>query len=139
MSTQRSLELLNQQKDALARLLLLLDTELQQISSRDAEALISLVKEKEVLLEQIQQQDEQLSTLLPSELTEQQTTLKEQIIDLVKDCQYRTQINATAVEQGQLRLEHLRNLIVESRAKESLTYDKAGKKHSGSRGSGISA
>ncbi len=139
MSMQQSLELLNKQKDALLQLQLLLDNELHQISSRDAEALISLVKEKETLLEQIQLQDEQLGKLLPDPLLPQQQELKSEILDLVKDCQYRTQVNATAVEQGQLRLEHLRSLIIESRAKESLTYDKAGRKHSGNRGGGVSA
>lgn len=48
----------------------------------------------------------------------------EQAKRLLDDCKYRTQVNQKAVEQGQLRLTHLRNLMMEVRAKESLTYDK---------------
>ncbi len=50
-----------------------------------------------------------------------------------------TDVNQVAVEQGQLRLAHLRNLMMEVRAKESLTYDKAGKKKGGFSGKGVSA
>ena len=59
--------------------------------------------------------------------------------EMVVQCQFRTKINQTAVEQGQLRLEHLRNLLLESRAKESMTYDKSGRTRGGSSGGGISA
>ena len=58
---------------------------------------------------------------------------------LLDDCKYRTQVNQKAVEQGQLRLTHLRNLMMEVRAKESLTYDKKGKPKGGTLGSGVSA
>lgn len=51
----------------------------------------------------------------------------------------RRQINQKAVEQGQLRLTHLRNLMLEVRAKESLTYDKSGKPNASRSGSGVSA
>ena len=58
---------------------------------------------------------------------------------LLEQCQYQTQINQKAVEQGQLRLTHLRNLMLEVRAKESLTYDKSGKPNATRSGSGVSA
>ncbi|MDF2178333.1 flagellar export chaperone FlgN [Aliiglaciecola sp. CAU 1673] len=125
----------------LDRLQSLLDQELSLISNRDAEALITLVKEKEALLDAIQALDEKLKTALSSDIEEDVAIadLKQQILSKVEECKYRTKINATAVEQGQLRLEHLRGLIMEARAKESLTYDKAGKKQSGTKSGGISA
>lgn len=132
---------LTKQLAQLERLQLMLDQELSMISNRDAEALISLVKEKEALLDAIQALDTSLKDQL-SPASEQDPAiaeLKQQILAKVEDCKYRTKINATAVEQGQLRLEHLRSLIMEARAKESLTYDKTGKKQSSTKGGGISA
>ena len=63
----------------------------------------------------------------------------EQAKTLLSECQYCTEVNQRAVEQGQLRLVHLRNLMMDVRAKESLTYDKAGKKKGGFSGKGVSA
>lgn len=135
------IEAMQHQQELLGKLQVLLDSELQLISSRDAEALINLVNEKEALLNEIQQQDQKIGELYPATSADDAefATTKERIQQQVEDCQYRTQINATAVEQGQLRLEHLRNLIMEVRAKESLTYDKAGKKKAGPKGGGVKA
>lgn len=117
-----------------------LESELHLISSRDAEALINVVQEKETLLEAIQLQDSVINGLYqPDTASEQQRALLEQGKELVKQCQYRTQINQTAVEQGQLRLEHLRNLLLEARAKESMTYDKSGKPQGGTHTPAIKA
>ena len=121
-----------------------LESELHLISSRDAESLIKLLQSKEALLDTIQQQDSVIEKLyLQSDEETQQsaqiTELFDQAKQLVAQCQFRTKINQTAVEQGQLRLEHLRNLLLESRAKESMTYDKSGKTRGGSSSGGISA
>ncbi|WP_088330269.1 flagellar export chaperone FlgN [Lacimicrobium sp. SS2-24] len=134
-------EAMKHQQELLGKLQLLLDSELQLISSRDAEALINLVNQKEALLDEIQQQDQKIASLYSNDSVKDTDfdEAKAAIQKLVEDCQYRTQINATAVEQGQLRLEHLRNLIMDVRAKESLTYDKAGKKKSGPMGGGVKA
>lgn len=121
-----------------------LESELHLISSRDAESLIKLLESKEALLNTIQHQDELIERLyLQADTNTQQSTdtikLFDEAKELVAQCQFRTQINQTAVEQGQLRLEHLRNLLLESRAKESMTYDRSGKTKGGRSGGGISA
>jgi flagella synthesis protein FlgN len=121
-----------------------LETELHLISSRDAEDLITLLKSKEALLDSVQAQDVLIAKLYKDASPEQQsspelTQLLDSAIEMVAQCQYRTAINQTAVEQGQLRLEHLRNLLLESRAKESMTYDKSGRTRGGSSSGGISA
>ena len=137
-------EQLAKQIEQLSALKALLEKELHLISSRDAESLMTLLKDKEQLLSDIQHLDEtvnpQLKALqqeapLSSELNE----LVEQAKILLSECQYCTDVNQVAVEQGQLRLAHLRNLMMEVRAKESLTYDKAGKKKGGFSGKGVSA
>ena len=73
------------------------------------------------------------------DLCEEDEALMANAKKLLDDCKYRTQVNQKAVEQGQLRLTHLRNLMMEVRAKESLTYDKKGKPKGGTLGSGVSA
>lgn len=122
----------------------ILETELHLISSRDAEALISLLNTKEALLATIQEQDLVISKIYSSASQESKdnpeiTSLFDDAKELLSQCKFRTQINQTAVEQGQLRLEHLRSLLLESRAKESMTYDKSGKTRGGSTTGGISA
>lgn len=116
----------------LEQLKLSLESELHLISSRDAEALIKLLHAKEQLLNQIRDQDiliekEYQLVSQANKLSPDVDELFEQAKELVSQCKYRTEINAKAVEQGQLRLEHLRHLLLESRAKESMTYDKSGK------------
>ncbi|MFT6776501.1 MAG: flagella synthesis protein FlgN [Paraglaciecola sp.] len=122
----------------------ILETELHLISSRDAESLINMLKTKEALLDSVQQQDTFIASLYSKASQEQKdeeelVALFNQAKEMVVQCQFRTKINQTAVEQGQLRLEHLRNLLLESRAKESMTYDKSGRTRGGTSGGGISA
>ena len=122
----------------------ILETELHLISSRDAESLINMLKTKEALLDSVQQQDTVIAGLYTKASQEQKddeelVELFNQAKEMVSQCQFRTQINQTAVEQGQLRLEHLRNLLLESRAKESMTYDKSGRTQGGTSGSGVKA
>lgn len=137
-------EQLTQQTENLASLKAMLDKELHLISSRDVEALMTLLKDKEQLLGAIQNLDDAVNPQL--KVLQQEAPLPEDIqahIDqaknLLSECQYCTEVNQLAVEQGQLRLVHLRNLMMDVRAKESLTYDKAGKKKGGFSGKGVSA
>ena len=134
---------LSQQVANLEGLCLLLEKELHLISSRDAETLMSLLEDKSALLESIQATDQKVEALY-RQTTDETISAEEQGLmgkakSLLEDCKYKTQINQKAVEQGQLRLTHLRNLMLEVRAKESLTYDKKGKPNAGRLGSGISA
>lgn len=142
--TKALTEQLTQQKDNLASLKSMLDKELRLIGSRDAEALMNLLKDKEQLLGAIQDLDETINPQLQElqqegQLPDDIRILIEHAQTLLSECQYCTEVNQLAVEQGQLRLVHLRNLMMDVRAKESLTYDKAGKKKGGFSGKGVSA
>jgi flagella synthesis protein FlgN len=135
---------IKQQFSFLQELQQVLETELTLISSRDPESLINLLKKKEELLDNIQKQDAVITSAYQNTDPEQRQSpeiqaLFDQANELVSQCKYRTEINKTAVEQGQLRLEHLRNLLLESRAKESLTYDKSGKTQGSVLGRNINA
>ena len=135
--------LINQQIELLETLKVQLESELHLISSRDPESLTNLVNDKANTLDQIAELDNTIkqqyasteSTILRDELN----PLFEKANGLIEECKYRTEVNAKAVEQGQLRLEHLRNLLLEARAKESLTYDKSGKPKGGSSLKGVKA
>ncbi|QGX61001.1 flagellar export chaperone FlgN [Alteromonas mediterranea] len=129
------------QVEQLSTLVALLEKELQLISSRDAESLMKVLDEKTQLLTSIQALDSDIERTLDgsASLSQYDEDLMEQAKRLLDDCKYRTQVNQKAVEQGQLRLTHLRNLMMEVRAKESLTYDKKGKPKGGTLGSGVSA
>lgn len=142
--SQNLLQGLQQQIANLEHLALLLEQELHLISTRDAEALMNLLKEKEQTLDTIQQSDIAINkqyqalvkeTAVPDDVSE----LIAKARKLLEECQYRTSVNQKAVEQGQLRLTHLRNLMLEVRAKESLTYDKSGKPKGSGLGRGVSA
>lgn len=132
---------LNDQVEKLTALSGLLERELHLISSRDAEALMALLDDKTKLLEEIQTLDATAESMFANgqSYSKEDDALTEKAKILLDDCKYRTQVNQKAVEQGQLRLSHLRNLMMEVRAKESLTYDKKGKPKGGTLGSGVSA
>lgn len=132
---------LNKQVELLSALNTVLEKELQLISSRNAEALMQLLDEKKSLLESIQALDTAIENKMVGSgaLPPEEENLVNKAKQLLDDCKYRTQVNQKAVEQGQLRLSHLRNLMMEVRAKESLTYDKKGKPKGGKLGSGVSA
>ena len=141
---QSLLSMLDSQIAHLENLAVLLDKELHLISSRNAEELMTLLKEKEETLESIQAIDSEIHRHYQSQLSaenrsEDVQARLDQAQKCLEQCQYQTQINQTAVEQGQLRLTHLRNLMLEVRDKESLTYDKKGKPSGGKLGSGVSA
>lgn len=129
------------QVEQLSSLAVLLEKELQLISSRDAESLMNLLDEKTALLTSIQALDGSIERTISDQgsMSEEDEALMENAKKLLDDCKYRTQVNQKAIEQGQLRLTHLRNLMMEVRAKESLTYDKKGKPKGGTLGSGVSA
>lgn len=130
----------------LSQLQLLLESELHLISSRDAEGLLSLLEQKQANLDSVEAQDKLIKSLYGSadnDVKSDKNTiindLFEQAKQLVEQCKFRTSINQKAVEQGQLKLEHLRHLLLETRAKESMTYDRSGKPKGGTLGKGISA
>ena len=136
-------QLVNQQIELLQTLKVQLESELHLISSRDAESLTTLVNQKAQTLDNIAQLDQAISQHYAQcndeKLKAELQSLLEQASGIVEECKYRTEVNAKAVEQGQLRLTHLRNLLLEARAKESLTYDKSGQKKGGGSMKGIKA
>lgn len=126
------LSAINKQEEQLIALKALLENELHLISSREPETLMGLLKEKEELLNEIEAQDNSISSLFEKvkangESIDEAVVAMEKCDNVIHECKYLTQINAKSVEQGQLRLTHLRNLMMELRARETMTYDRSGK------------
>jgi flagella synthesis protein FlgN len=126
------LSAIDKQFEQLTSLKALLENELHLISSREPETLMGLLKEKEELLNQIESEDASIASLFEKakaneENVEEAVAAMNKCNAIIHECKYLTQINAKSVEQGQLRLTHLRNLMMELRARESMTYDRSGK------------
>lgn len=126
------LSAIDKQSEQLTALKALLENELHLISSREPETLMCLLKEKEELLSLIENQDNSISSLFEKakangDSIEDALAAMNACNAIIHECKYLTQINAKSVEQGQLRLTHLRNLMMELRARESMTYDRSGK------------
>jgi flagella synthesis protein FlgN len=122
----------------------LLEQELHLISSREPETLMQVLQTKQELLDKIEAQDSAVDTLYnrtktKTDIPESCETLLQDCKQVLFECKYLTQINAKSVEQGQLRLVHLRNFMMELRAKESMTYDRTGRTNGDSSSTGISA
>jgi flagella synthesis protein FlgN len=135
------LSAIDKQAEQLTALKALLENELHLISSREPETLMALLKDKEEMLSLIEEQDKSISLLFEKakaneESVEGALAAMDSCSAIIHECKYLTQINAKSVEQGQLRLTHLRNLMMELRARESMTYDRTGKTKgdSGSKG-----
>ncbi|MBO1254079.1 flagellar export chaperone FlgN [Alteromonas sp. 5E99-2] len=136
-------DLLKTQHGQLTEVVSLLKEELELISRREPDLLLEVVQNKSLLLDKIQHTDTLIDKALKERPTQDLSELEERIYQVVNDtleqCKRLTAINQKAVEQSQLKLTHLRQLIMDMRARESLTYDKSGKPKGGTLGKGIKA
>ena len=137
-------EAVKKQETQLAQLKQILESELHLISSREPETLMALLQEKEEVLSAIESSDSVINPLY--EKAKQEGSIDDAVQTatdackaIVEECKYLTQINAKSVEQGQLRLTHLRNLMMDLRARETMTYDKSGRTKGDSSTGGFSA
>lgn len=129
---------MQQQEESVSRLLDLLQSEQQLISARNSDALQQVVAEKNQVIARIQEIDvllerqagESVETFTQPDVKEQM----ERIQRLLTECKKASEVNRLAVEQTQLKISQLRNLLAESRAKETMTYDKLGRKNSAALG-----
>ena len=138
------LDAINKQEEQLVSLKAILENELHLISTREPETLMALLQEKEEALSAIDKQESVIAPLYEeskqnNQITDEVNEAVARCNKIVEECKYLTEISAKSVEQGQLRLSHLRNLMMELRAKESMTYDRNGKTRGDSSGGGVSA
>lgn len=142
VSEQSIITFLNQQQAQLDALLLLLQQELAALSGRDIEQLDLLIKQKTVLLQQIQSTDHALSQ--QSHLADYIDTdwFKQSVNNLdalLEQCKAQTQVNQQVLDYSQLTLDRLKNEILSAKGKSGLTYTNKGKPAVDNKGSGIKA
>lgn len=136
---------IRKQLELLCRLKDILEQELHMISSREPESLLQVLKDKEQVLEQIESQDQAVEILYERHqnggkvIEDICQELFGECKQKLEECKYLTEINTRCVEQGQLRLVHLRNTMLELRSRESMTYDKAGNTRGTGPGKGVRA
>jgi len=132
--------LLDQQQQLLHTICGLLKQEREAIADRQPEILVELLESKMQLLGDVESNDKAIKAALvnqpPSLAQDEKISL---IRSLLEECKQLTSINQQAVSKSQVRLNHLKHLLVEGRQKESMTYDKAGQVTGGTRIKGIKA
>jgi flagella synthesis protein FlgN len=132
--------LLDQQQQLLHTICGLLKQEREAITDRQPEVLVALLENKMQLLGEVESNDKAIKAALvnqsPSLAQDEKIAL---IRSLLEECKQLTSINQQAVSKSQVRLNHLKHLLVEGRQKESMTYDKAGQVTGGTRIKGIKA
>jgi flagella synthesis protein FlgN len=134
---------INKQLTLLSELKEILEQELHLISSREPEKLMQLLQDKEAVLGNIESQDQAVEIMYArvseqAEVPQSCHVLLDKCKKVLGECKYLTAINAKSVEHGQLRLVHLRNMMMELRAKESMTYNRAGRATADGAGKGVS-
>ncbi|GGW63616.1 flagellar export chaperone FlgN [Alishewanella tabrizica] len=136
------LTLLNQQQAQLNALLLLLQQELNVLSSRDIDVLDELTQQKAQLLSQITDIDVAISQQPDLENHVKMDWFTSQVIaldSLLDACKSQTQVNQHVLEHSQLTLDRLKNELLASKGKSGLTYTNKGKPAVDNKGSGVKA
>lgn len=140
-SLQQVNDLLNTQKGLLKNMLNTLDLELEAIRQRSGEALINIAQEKEQQLIAIKKADAAINNESSIELiksTPELTQLKQEVLDLLQQCQQKNEVCYLTASQNQVAIEQVKSLLIGG--SKNTTYNELGQKNSfGSLGKGIKA
>lgn len=134
-------DLLNTQKDHLKNMLTTLDLELEAIRQRNGETLINIAQDKEQQLVAIKKADMAINNEASIELiksTPELTQLKQDVLDLLEQCQQKNEVCYLTASQNQVAIEQVKSLLIGG--SKNTTYNELGQKNSfGSLGKGIKA
>ena len=134
--------LLQQQKQLLEELLLLLRQEIAALASRDITALEQISSHKISLLQQLQQNDDTLANITDISQHKTASWFVEHVAmldTLLGQCKTQNDINQQTLEQSQLTLARFKTELLSSRGKSGLTYTSKGKPAVDNKGKGIKA
>lgn len=134
--------LLQQQKQLLEELLLLLRQEIAALASRDITALEQISSQKISLLQQLQQNDDTLANITDISQHKTASWFVEHVAmldTLLGQCKTQNDINQQTLEQSQLTLARFKTELLSSRGKSGLTYTSKGKPAVDNKGKGIKA
>ena len=130
MKTQQLTEHLKLQLDTIKQLQQVLDVEKNALIKRQHELLESLAVQKEQLLIQLNECDQQVAQLLEQQsLPEQLSPLRTQISDTIEQCHIQNQANGRAIDLSINSLDRLQRSLIQKRSGNSMTYNAKGKTH----------
>lgn len=134
-------KLLNQQKRRLQQMLTTLANELDAIKNRNGTLMVEISEQKQLQLEAIRNADaqfnnEETTQLIESDLELQQ--LKQELTDLLEQCQTQNEVCYLTATQNQIAVEQVKNLLVGG-TKNTTYNDKGQTKSAGTLGKGIKA
>ncbi|AOW76572.1 hypothetical protein A3Q34_06690 [Colwellia sp. PAMC 20917] len=135
-------QLIAQQLHNLQQLEELLSVEKEVLQKQSPQALTAVTEQKEALLKDIQQLDEQnaqniiLKNEVKSGIHQQEIAEIEAILLRCKD---KNQVNGQIIQQSSLAAERMKNSLLENHNRSSMTYNSKGKKSGGLSSLGIKA
>ena len=120
-------ELLEHQNLLLDSLLTLLEEEFNFLKQRQVSELPEIAHNKQQLLEQIQQQDQQISQHPNRDaLKDELSPLKELLVEKLRHCQEKNEVNGKLIELNLAANRRLGSVLTQLRDRNSMTYDNKG-------------
>ena len=113
----------------------LLEEEKQCLKEKSFENLNTLLFNKQKLLQKINRDNKTISTKDNLTIIEQDqilSTLKQNIVNDLTECQKNNEINGRLIEMSMKSNKHLVQLLTQAKGKNSITYDQKGLLNSGS-------
>ncbi|WP_160060636.1 flagellar protein FlgN [Psychromonas sp. L1A2] len=113
----------------------LLEEEKQCLKEKSFENLNTLLFNKQKLLQKINSDNKTISTKDNLTIIEQDqilSTLKQNIVNDLTECQKNNEINGRLIEMSMKSNKHLVQLLTQAKGKNSITYDQKGLLNSGS-------
>lgn len=141
-SATSSHQLLEQQLTQLHSLEVLLLKEREVLQQHSPDALLAVTAEKKALLAQIEEFDRSIGSNLQFIDDKKQGLLDEalsQVTEALEKCQEINLVNGQVIQHSQLAVERMKNSLLDSQSRSSVTYDSKGKTHAGLSSLGIKA
>lgn len=137
MNNENVLSLLTLQLNHVKQLGLLLNDEKQSLIERNHESISILAQNKQQLMSQLEQIDREISTLVTqSPLSDDELSLKDQIINALSVCHRQNLENGRAIDLSMNSVQRLQRALIQKRAGNSMTYNAKGKTRGGLASSG---
>ncbi|WP_025673046.1 flagella synthesis protein FlgN [Salinivibrio socompensis] len=121
--------LVEQQRERVQALQTLLEQEASVIASRVSDDIEAIAKEKQVLINEIQRNDAQISRHAERDSLHHDQAMREHVSAIqtcLSTCKQQNETNGVALQRASLSIHRLRNLFQESGGKSELTYNQDG-------------
>ncbi|MGL5007985.1 MAG: flagellar export chaperone FlgN [Plesiomonas sp.] len=119
--------LLTQQQITLQTLDQLIDSELTALTEHQADQLLTLSEQKNVLLQTLQTTDQQIAQHPERAQLKQQDALLLTVQQLLQSCQTKNHLLGEIMKEARISLSRLANQLMAVRGKEMMTYNADGK------------